>query len=184
MEQVPTAKSAARARFLATRASRPAGEIAAARATIAARVLARASDWRAVAAYRPLRTEPGSAELLDGLVEAGIRVIVPVLLDDRNLDWTTWPSLSDRLGVSAIADVDVVLVPALAVDSGGARLGRGGGSYDRALARIDSSTPTIALLFDGELVESLPADPWDVAVHAVVTPTGWHDLDGGGLDAE
>jgi 5-formyltetrahydrofolate cyclo-ligase len=179
MEHMSTAKSVARAGLLAARAARPAGEIATARASIAARLLARAADWRTVAAYRPLRTEPGSRELLDDLVGAGIRVIVPVLLDDRDLDWTTWPALSDRLGVSAIAAADVVLVPALAVDSGGTRLGRGGGSYDRALTRVDSSTPTIALLFDGELVTLLPADPWDVPVRAVVTPSAWHGLDRG-----
>jgi 5-formyltetrahydrofolate cyclo-ligase len=61
-----------------------------------------------------------------------------------------------------------VLVPALAVDRHGNRLGRGGGSYDRALARATGLT--VAVLYDGELVDLLPVEPHDVPVNAVVTP--------------
>ncbi|TDB95060.1 5-formyltetrahydrofolate cyclo-ligase, partial [Micromonospora fluostatini] len=75
-----------------------------------------------------------------------------------------------RLGVTAIAGADLVVVPALAVDRRGLRLGRGGGSYDRALARVPATVPTVALLHDGELVGSLPAQPHDRPVRAVVTP--------------
>jgi 5-formyltetrahydrofolate cyclo-ligase len=80
---------------------------------------------------------------------------------------------------------DAVLVPALAVGRDGVRLGRGGGSYDRALARVAPGTPRAALLFDEELVDALPADPWDVPVTDVVSPSGWRALPAGGrLDAE
>ncbi len=75
-----------------------------------------------------------------------------------------------RLGPEALADCDLVLVPALAVDRAGRRLGRGGGSYDRALPRARGLV--VAVLHDGELVEQLPAEPHDVAVRAVVTPSG------------
>jgi 5-formyltetrahydrofolate cyclo-ligase len=78
-----------------------------------------------------------------------------------------------------------VLVPALAVARDGVRLGRGGGSYDRALARVAPGTPRVALLFDGELVDALPADPWDVPVTDAVTPAGWRALPAEGrLDGE
>ena len=128
-----------------------------------------------MAAYRPLRTEPGSDELLDAFLAADVSVIVPVLLDDRDLDWSPWPS-GPPLGVDAIASVDVVLVPALAVSFRGVRLGRGGGSYDRALARVRPGVPAVALLYDGEILPDVPAEAWDVPVTGAITPSGWRHL--------
>jgi 5-formyltetrahydrofolate cyclo-ligase len=79
-----------------------------------------------------------------------------------------------RLGVSAIASADLVLAPALAVSRTGIRMGRGGGSYDRALGRLPAGPPplVIALLHDGELLDSVPAEPHDRPVHGVITPRG------------
>jgi 5-formyltetrahydrofolate cyclo-ligase len=127
-----------------------------------------------------------------------VRVLVPVLLDDRDLDWAEWApadpgaegvgaegagagspgagSPGAALGRSAIGEADAVLVPALAVARDGTRLGRGGGSYDRALRRARSGTPTAALLHTGEFVESLPRQAWDEPVTAIVTPAGWREL--------
>ena len=65
----------------------------------------------------------------------------------------------------------MVVVPAVAVDRAGVRLGRGGGSYDRVLARVPPGVPVIALLYDGELCAALPAGPHDRRVTAVVTPS-------------
>jgi 5-formyltetrahydrofolate cyclo-ligase len=65
----------------------------------------------------------------------------------------------------------VVIVPALAVSESGMRLGRGGGSYDRALARVGGQVPTIALVYDEELLPSVPAVPHDQPVRAVATPS-------------
>ena len=62
------------------------------------------------------------------------------------------------------------LVPALAVDARGYRLGRGGGSYDRALARVGEQVPTIALLYDDELLPSVPIEPHDQRVRVVARP--------------
>jgi 5-formyltetrahydrofolate cyclo-ligase len=76
------------------------------------------------------------------------------------------------LGVEAIATADVVLVPGLAVSPDGVRLGRGGGSYDRALARVPAGTFTCALLHDGEVGCDVPVAPHDRAVAAAVTPSG------------
>jgi 5-formyltetrahydrofolate cyclo-ligase len=73
-----------------------------------------------------------------------------------------------RLGPDAVRTCDVVVVPALAVDRDGHRLGRGGGSYDRALPGAQGLV--VALLHDGELLDAVPTDPHDVAVHAVATP--------------
>jgi 5-formyltetrahydrofolate cyclo-ligase len=154
-----------------------------ARLALADRVIALAGQrgWSSIAGYRPLRTEPGSVELLDRLRDAGLRVITPVLREDLDLDWTTEPEAGDRLGVEAIGGVEAVLVPALAVDRSGIRLGRGGGSYDRALARLPETVPTLALLFDGELLRRIPSDPWDRRVEYALLPSGAVRLE---LDAE
>lgn len=127
-----------------------------------------------VAAYEPLRTEPGSTELLAALRARGLQVLVPYTLPDRDLDWREWsPSGGDALlGVGAIESADLIIVPALAVASDGTRLGRGGGSYDRALARRASTAQVWALVFDGELVGDLPRDPWDVPMDGVLAPAG------------
>ena len=169
-------KATLRARFTARRRAMSDDEIAQARAAVCTAVLQRCAErgWHRVAAYEPLRTEPGSVELLVDLRDRGIEVLVPVVLPDRDLDWRRWES-DVLLGVDAIADVDVVLAPALAVARDGTRLGRGGGSYDRALARA-AGRPVAALLYAAELVDSLPSDPWDRPVTAVVTPAGWEEL--------
>lgn len=125
-----------------------------------------------VAAYRSFGTEPGTAELVEALARAGVEVLVPVLLPDGDLDWVRAvegaPPGGERLGPDAVGACSLVVVPALSVDRTGVRLGRGGGSYDRALRR--STGRTVALLHDGEAVPALPVEEHDVPVHALVTP--------------
>lgn len=106
--------------------------------------------------------------------------LLPVLLPDDDLDWAAYDGRlvrgrrgllepdGPRLGVDAIAGCDLVLVPALLVDAQGNRLGKGGGSYDRALSRATGLT--VALLHDGELVDSLEVEAHDVRVGAAATP--------------
>lgn len=125
--------------------------------------LRRLCEGRLVAAYASFGTEPSTA----GLVEPGW--LLPVLHEDNDLGWRAHPGGRD-LGVGTVADAEVVLVPALAVDRTGVRLGRGGGSYDRALARATGLV--VALLHPGELVDELPAEDHDVRVHAVALPGG------------
>lgn len=147
---------------------------------------------RSIAVYVPVGTEPGSVELLDALRSRVHRVLLPVVVaGSPALDWAVYAGadqlraghlslrepVGPRLGAGALAGVDVVLVPALAVDRAGRRLGRGGGFYDRALAVVPASTPVAALLHDGELLDRLPDDPHDRRVAAVVTPElGWVSL--------
>ncbi len=139
---------------------------------------------RVVAGYVPLRREPGGAELPARVAALVDQLLLPVLRPDNDLDWTAWngplppgPGLraptGPRLGVRAVTAVELLLVPALAVDRAtGVRLGRGGGSYDRVLARLAPGTAVIALLYPGELREGVPAEPHDQRVTAVLTPTG------------
>jgi 5-formyltetrahydrofolate cyclo-ligase len=179
-----TDKTSLRRIVAAARAARTQQQRDQDRAAIRRHVLAACRAGRArpgslIAAYEPLRTEPGSPELLAGLAAEGYRLIVPVTLADRDLDWAAWDPVhgsGQRLGVDSVAAAALVLVPAFAVDLAGHRLGRGGGSYDRALARVPAGTPVAALLYRDELVPDVPVESWDLPVTSVVTPDGWRDL--------
>ncbi|TXJ73895.1 5-formyltetrahydrofolate cyclo-ligase [Streptomyces lavendulae] len=148
---------------------------------------------RTVAAYVSVGAEPGTGALLDALRARGARVLLPALLADNDLDWGEYTgpgSLREvrhgskmallepsgpRLGPDAVTGADVVLLPGLAVDTRGMRLGRGGGSYDRVLARLERAgarPPLVVLLYDTEVVARVPAEAHDRPVHAVVTPSG------------
>lgn len=159
---------------------------AAAAEAIASHVLAQPIIARAVriAAYVSMAGEPGTGPMIAGLMDRGIEVIVPISLADGELDWVVFSTdaeqvtssigiaepTGERLGADALEAVDLVILPALAVDHAGHRLGRGAGYYDRALA--GSTALRCALLFAGEIAESLTYEPHDVAVDMVITPTG------------
>jgi 5-formyltetrahydrofolate cyclo-ligase len=185
---VNAAKLALRDQLLTARRRRPLVEIGGAAQAIAERVLATSEIRRAatVAAYVSVGTEPGTSVLLDGLVAAGKRVILPVLQPDLDLDWAVYHGatslapaqrgllepMGQRLGLDAVATADVVLVPGLAVSPAGMRMGRGGGSYDRALGRVPVGTPVWVLLYDGEVGLDVPVEPHDRKVTGAVTPSG------------
>ena len=137
-----------------------------------------------VAAYYSIGTEPDTHGLIFALWKRGSYVVLPVLLPDGDLDWASYEG-PDSLapgprgllqpvepvrGAGTIARADIVLAPALAVDVFGHRLGRGGGSYDRALARVGAQVPIIALLYDSELLPSVPVAAHDQPVRAVARP--------------
>jgi 5-formyltetrahydrofolate cyclo-ligase len=137
-----------------------------------------------IALYVSMGPEPQTGPLIDWLLAAGKEVLLPILYADNDLGWGIAPGAADlvpgRLGLSeprvdlgpdAISTADLVICPALAVDRYGVRLGRGGGSYDRALARLAPGTPTWAIVYDTEILDALPADPHDHPVHSALTPT-------------
>ena len=173
-----TTKRDLRARVRAARAAVPDGERAALAPAWTAGVLGLdvVSEARVVAAYTSYGTEPPTRALIEALLDRGVQVLLPVLLDDRDLDWVDARDSSQppvRLGVDAVATADAVVVPALLAGLDGTRLGQGGGSYDRALPRVPTGTPIVALVHDDELLESdaIPCDRHDIAVTHVVTPT-------------
>lgn len=150
---------------------------------------------RTVAAYVSVGSEPGTLALLDALRARGVRVLLPVLLPDNDLDWGVYEGeaslarvrhggrmellepAGERLGPDAVTTADAVLLPGLAVDARGMRLGRGGGSYDRVLARLDragTDPALVVLLYDTEVLDRVPEEEHDRPVHAVVTPSGVH----------
>jgi 5-formyltetrahydrofolate cyclo-ligase len=129
-----------------------------------------------VAIYRSLPTEPPTQALAEMLHARDMAVIVPEMLPDRDLDWHELRadgSEGPGLGLGAIATALVILAPALAVDHHGTRLGQGGGSYDRGLARRRPDAVLVAIVNDEEYaVWPLPRDAHDVRVNAVITPGG------------
>ncbi len=180
-------KAILRRRVAAARAAVPEAERVAAARLVRDHLLEmpQVSAAGTVAAYYSIGTEPGTHGLIFALWKRGSYVVLPVLLPDGDLDWASYEG-PDSLGPGprgllqpaepvrgpgTVARADVVLVPALAVDIAGHRLGRGGGSYDRALARVGAQVPTIALLYDGELLDQVPAEPHDRPVRAVVRPS-------------
>ena len=180
-----------RRRIRAERRARPAADQEADAAALVDTVQAVPEVARAacVTLYASMPGEPGTGPLRAALRARGGRVLLPVVLPQGLLDWAedtgdlVAPAgfggdepAGERLGLDAIRQADVVLVPGLAVDTLGRRLGQGAGYYDRALPRLDDGVPVIAIVHDGEVldaaVEPVPTEPHDRAVDAVVTPKG------------
>lgn len=152
-----------------------------------------------VCAYVPVGAEPGSIAMLDVLLARAGRVLLPVArtgADDSPaaLQWGEYRPgelVAARFGLfepaepwlpaTALAEASVVLVPALAVDRSGVRLGRGGGFYDRTLVYRDPRARLIAVIRDPELLDELPHEPHDVPMtHALTPGRGLIELCGGG----
>jgi 5-formyltetrahydrofolate cyclo-ligase len=141
-------------------------------------------DAHYIAAYLPAQDEPNIRPFLAWAQDQDIRVLLPVSRDDGLLDWAVsgdaeqeglygMPEpVGDLLGPIAINDVDLILVPAAAVDSTGMRLGWGRGYFDRTLGSMEKCPPVFAIIFDGELVDSVPTELHDKRVNGVVTPEG------------
>lgn len=165
-----------------TAAARAADGQALVEVAMAAPEVARA---RVVAAYLGVGVEPPTLALLETLLASGTRVLLPVVGADRTLDWGLFAGAArltapgylglreptgDRLGFDALAGADTVLVPAMAVDRRGFRLGSGGGYYDRALAGID--VPTLAVVYRDEVLDEVPIEAHDRPVTGGLTPGG------------
>jgi 5-formyltetrahydrofolate cyclo-ligase len=124
-----------------------------------------------VALYLSFATEPDTGPLIEWLAHHRVRALAPTLLPDADLGWMDVPD-GPPLGLDAIIDADVILVPALAVDLRGHRLGRGGGSYDRALTRVRPHQTVLAVVHDDEVLNAVPSEPHDRIVNGALTPSG------------
>jgi 5-formyltetrahydrofolate cyclo-ligase len=191
------AKTALRTRLLAQRRARPEAERAAAAAAVAAALateLGRIADGATVAGYVPDPIEPGHRLLPAALDGVAGRLLLPVVpATGAELGWAVFAGelaagrfgllepVGPRLPPATLADAVAVVVPALAVGRNGARLGRGGGYYDRALRHAAVDAVLVAVVFDDELLDDVPAEPHDLPMTAVVTPSGgWLRLDAAG----
>jgi len=127
--------------------------------------------------------EPNTGPLLHRLQSEGVRVLLPVVNPDWSLDWAEYVGddelatagygllepTGERLGQAAIAEADLVVIPALAIDPEGRRLGQGAGCYDRALTFVPRETAVVAVVFNDErLTETLPEEPHDRRVDGVL----------------
>ncbi|MHA7648571.1 5-formyltetrahydrofolate cyclo-ligase [Mycobacterium sp. ML4] len=181
-------KSALRERLVAARRS-VADDLRASEAELLAEHVQQAvAGVGTVCAYVPVGSEPGSTAMLDVLLRRAARVLIPVARTDRGdiplpLRWgeyhhdglvaARWGLLEPPqpwLPESALSEAELVLVPALAVDRRGARLGRGRGFYDRSLALRNPKARLVAVVRDAELVEELPREPHDVPMTHALTP--------------
>jgi 5-formyltetrahydrofolate cyclo-ligase len=183
-------KAALRERLLAARGG-VADAVRAAEARTLSEHLELVVDAGTVCAYVPVGTEPGSVEMLDMLLRRSKRVLLPLARTTGPgnngtplpLRWGEyqpgalvpgpWGLLEPpgpALPESALAEATLVIIPALAVDRRGVRLGRGRGFYDRSLDGRDPQARLVAMVRDAEFVDELPAEPHDVPMTHVITP--------------
>ncbi len=140
---------------------------------------------RAVSCFLSTTTEPGTREFVEAAMARGIRVLLPITRADGLLDWTVAEPGADItegllgmpepvgevLGPIAVNDVDLLIVPAAAVDKSGMRLGWGRGYFDKTLGSMENCPPVYAVIYDTEFVDEVPHDVHDQPVSGIVTPT-------------
>nr|WP_315267482.1 5-formyltetrahydrofolate cyclo-ligase [Microbacterium lemovicicum] len=140
---------------------------------------------RSVSCYLSATTEPGTREFVEHAVGRGIRVLLPVTRSDGLLDWTVASAdgdiaeglfglpepVGELLGPIAVNDVDLLIIPAAAVDTHGMRLGWGRGYFDKTIGSMEGCPPVYAVIYDPELIDEVPREIHDQPVSGVVTPT-------------
>jgi 5-formyltetrahydrofolate cyclo-ligase len=134
-----------------------------------------------IACYLAYGDEPDTELFIDWAIENEIEVLLPVSNWDGTLTWVSFEG-ETQPGIFGFAEpagepanlesADLIFIPALAVDSQGQRLGKGKGYYDRTLAALATSAPVIAVVFDDEVLESVPTDSHDRSVDGAVSPSG------------
>jgi 5-formyltetrahydrofolate cyclo-ligase len=138
-----------------------------------------------IAAYLSTPGEPGTRDFLGWACRNDIRVLLPVSREDGLLDWAPYDAneegedllgmptpTTELLGPIVINDVGLIIVPAASVDRGGMRMGWGQGYFDKTLGSMENCPPVYAVIFDAELVDSVPSEVHDQKVDGVVTPSG------------
>lgn len=147
--------------------------------------LASSYDVSSLSAYLSTPDEPGTREFLAWACERGIRVLLPISREDGLLDWAPFDGTDEEadhlgmptpttevLGPIAINDVDLIIVPAAAIDQSGMRMGWGRGYFDKTLGSMEKRPPVYAVIFDNEFVDAVPREVHDQPVDGVVTPSG------------
>lgn len=179
-------KAALRAQLLQARRTRSPEQRAHDNKAWCAGVRALLTPTMRVAAYHPLGTEPGGPELVDSIAAACCEVYLPISGTDGQLLWTLYDGpdamrpgalgiaepVGQRHSSAVLAQLDLILAPAMAVSPSGMRLGKGAGYYDRALAPLPSGRPPVVALVHSTEVCEVPAEDHDRPVDGVLTERG------------
>lgn len=186
-DEIDDAKRALRADLRERRQQRSdaAREAAAAGIKVQLDALVASLGARSVSCFLSTPTEPGTHEFITDAVARGIRVLLPITRADGLMDWAiadpdgdiaeglfgTPEPVGEILSPLAVNDVDLLIVPAAAVDRTGMRLGWGRGYFDKTIGSMEHCPPVYAVVFDSEIVDEVPRDVHDQPVTGVVTPT-------------
>jgi 5-formyltetrahydrofolate cyclo-ligase len=147
--------------------------------------LVSAHDARSISCFLSTTTEPDTRQFITGAVQRGIRVLLPITRADGLLDWAVADDTDEVaeglfglpeptgevLGPIAVNDVDLMIIPAAAVDAEGTRLGWGRGYFDKTIGSMENCPPVYAVTYDSEVLDFLPRELHDQSVTGVVTPT-------------
>lgn len=136
-----------------------------------------------ISCYLSVNDEPPTRDFIDWALHHGIRVLLPVAREDGLMDWAPYEAGDEaidasgmpmpttaNLGPIALSEVDLILIPAASIGKDGMRLGWGRGYFDRTLGSLTKRPPVYAVVYDHEVVESVPTENHDQAVDGVVTP--------------
>lgn len=139
---------------------------------------------RSVSCYYPVKNEPNTIPFIQWATANNIDVLLPKSRNDGLLDWVVFsdegmePGLfgipepaGDALSPLSVGDVDLMLIPASAVDRAGNRLGWGRGFFDKSLGSMDNGPDVFAIVHDEEVLPQVPTQLHDVPVLGAVTPT-------------
>lgn len=140
---------------------------------------------RSISCFLSTTTEPGTRAFVNRAVRRGIRVLLPITRSDGLLDWAVATDDDDIaeglfglpeptgevLGPIAVNDVDLMVIPAAAVDRSGMRMGWGRGYFDKTIGSMEKCPPVFAVVYDSEILDSLPREVHDQPVNGVVTPS-------------
>ena len=186
-KQAESEKRALRAEIRERRRIRTSTERTSAAAAITQHLVDLTTDLKvqSLSAYLSMTDEPGTRDFVEWACKQDIRVLLPVSRSDGLLDWAPYSGdeedvdilglpvpTSELLGPIAINDVDLIVIPAAAVDRSGMRMGWGRGYFDKTLGSMEGCPPVYAVIFDDELVDSVPRERHDQPVDGVVTPSG------------
>lgn len=152
------------------------------------------NDISVATAFVPMPFEPGGADLPFALADEVQKLLLPRIatvdegsplmhfceFDPRTEHLVPGPmGILEPLGPAFSgfpSGIDLFFIPALAVDTAGARLGQGGGYYDTNLADLPSDAEVCAIVYAQEYLDHVPTEPWDLRVTSVLTEDGFTRL--------
>lgn len=134
-----------------------------------------------IASYRSYGDEPSTANLNLTILDSGKVLLLPQSDDEGGINFVKWNGdsnflkrrgkVEEPIGPTFSGKIDLLIIPSLAADLNGSRLGQGGGAYDRALSKLDSRAITVmTLLNEGELFEKIPTQAHDAKINVILFP--------------